>query len=304
MNQAQLQNELNARAWSNTTYTLPAGASIDIHEPLYIEGCVLQGPLVYGTAHPRKELSSFKIHHKDGPGIIIRSPYGGIQGCAITYPQQTRSNIIAYPPTIKSKNGGALIRSITITGAYDGIMCEDAGHTVVEDIWMQVVHIGVEIRDARDITRLNRLHLWPNWDVQAVEYAYYPPGNGRGIILAGVDWCYADDIFVYGAHVGMQIIQSRGIGTGLRAGILQFDACSNGLDVYSIAHNDVVMINMLKVAGNTTHGGAPITGIIARGAGHNGRIMIGMYHVHGEVATPIVYDNINRNRVYIGKIFS
>lgn len=312
MNQAQLQQLLNQYVWTNKEVELPEPVVLTGPEPLRIEGCFLKGWVPSNTAHPQVgERGMVKVTNRASSAIKIKGPGAGVIGLTIEYPEQGTSgnpvmspaelngyrknniplpdspqDIFHYKPTIVG-DGPVVIKDCTFSKAWDMIDLYNAGQCTLDGIWGQVRNICIRMRDGRDVSRLSNIHLWPNSDSGAIKDAYWPRGNGRGIVLMGMDWVDIQNAFVFGAHVGLQVAASNGIGTGLQCGLLQCDAVNVPLDVYAPA--DTVMVSMLKVAGNTYFGGERAIGIIARGQAP-GTVMIGQYHMHGEIANPYIID--------------
>ena len=311
LTQAQLQQILDQNAWTNKEVELLEPVTLTGPQPLQINGCFLKGWVPVNTAHPQVGVRGMvKVTNRVTSAIKIKGPGAGVIGLTIEYPEQgsagtvvshaelmsyktkqiplpeSTQDVFRYKPTILGE-GPVVVKDCTFVGAWDMVDLYNAGQCILDNIWGQVRNISIRMRDGRDVSKLSNIHLWPNSDIGAIKDAYWPRGNGRGIVLMGMDWVDIQNAFIFGAHVGVQISQSGGVGTGLQCGLLQCDAVNVPLDVYAPA--DTVMVSMLKVAGNTYYGGEPTTGIIARGQSP-GTVMIGQYHMHGNIANPYIID--------------
>ena len=302
--QAEFQRQLDAAAWRNVIVNVPEGG-VDVYdEPLKAHGCVIAGRLPFATPHPVRGRADIRLHASARPGVLLKGPGAGLFNCLIDYPDNGTDFPLPAPPAVRAISGGVCIRDVVLYGAYDGLRLEDAGHTEVTGFCAQVFNVGIYLGGANDVARLKQIHLWPNTTTRrdVLQQAYYPPGNGRGIIIENSTWVHLDDVFVGWAHVGLQLL-GRGpqaaSGVSITAGTIQIDACTVGVDAYDIAANDVIMINALKVAGNTSDGASPLTGMILRGS--DGDVQIGQYHLHGEVAFDWQLEGgFPRNRLMIG----
>ena len=302
--QAEFQRQLDAAAWRNVIVNVPEGG-VDVYdEPLKAHGCVIAGRLPFATPHPVRGRADIRLHASARPGVLLKGPGAGLFNCLIDYPDNGTDFPLPAPPAVRAITGGCSIRDVVLCGAYNGLRLEDAGHTEVIGFCAQVFNEGIRLTGANDVARLKQIHLWPNTTTRrdVLRQAYYPPGNGRGIIIENSTWVHLDDVFVGWAHVGLQLL-GRGpqaaSGVSITAGTIQIDACTVGVDAYDIAANDVIMINALKVAGNTSDGASPLTGMILRGS--DGDVQIGQYHLHGEVAFDWQLEGgFPRNRLMIG----
>lgn len=301
--QTEFQRRLDAAAWQNEIVQLPAGG-IDVYDtPLIAHGCVIAGRLPFATPHPVRRLADIRLHQSSRPGVLLKGPGAGLFNCVIDYPNNGTDFPPPAPPAVRAVSGGVCIRDVVLYGAYDGLRLEDAGHTEVTGFCAQVFNVGIYLSGANDVARLKQIHLWPNTTTRrdVLKLAYYPPGNGRGIVIENSSWLHMDDVFVGWAHVGVQLL-GRGpqvaSGVSITAGTIQIDACTVGIDAYDIMANDVIIINALKVAGNTTDGANPRTGMILRGT--DGDVQVGQYHLHGEIADDWRLEGFPRNRLMIG----
>ncbi|MCB0242475.1 MAG: hypothetical protein KDI12_03640 [Anaerolineae bacterium] len=286
--QTSLQSQLAAHAWHNDT--VPVTATIDIDRPLIVDGCFLTGWLPAATAHPARV--TFNVLHDDGPAVILQGPTAGVIGCVFRYPRQDRSNPRPYPPTIHATTGGVTVRHCVFQGSYQMMQLDKAGHDVIDDIWGQVLNVGIEASNADDVTRFSHIHLWPNWSMDALPFAYNPPGNASGaaagMVLRGLDWAHLDDVFVFGCRTAVQVLPGRGgRGCGFRAGTIDIDACSVGLDVRAIGQDGISIAN-LTMAGNTHYGAEPLTGILMD-APDGGHMVVTAAHYHGNIGQQVAY---------------
>jgi len=295
--QTTLQTQLTGHAWHNDI--VPVTQTIDLDKPLIVDGCFLTGWLPAATAHPARV--TFNVLHRDGPAVILKGPGAGIIGCVFRYPEQRADEPIPYPPTIHATTGGVTVRSCVFQGAYQMMQLDRAGHNVIEDIWGQVLNVGIEASNADDVTRFSRLHLWPNWSMDALPFAYAPPGNASraaaAIVLRGMDWAHLDDVFVFGCRTAIQVLPGRnGRGCGFRAGTIDIDACSVGLDVRTIGH-DGISIASLTMAGNTHYGAEPLTGLVMNAPAGGGHMVVSAAHFHGMIQQQVEYLLTTRDRL-------
>lgn len=303
---SSFQNQLDAAEWRNKVVYLPPDG-LDIQDtPLIARGCTISGSLNFSTPHPVRGRAQLRLHESDRPGIILQGPGAGLTNCIIDYPENGTRFPRAAPPAVLGRGGGILLSELVFFGAYDAIHLKDAGQCRLERIAAQVFNRCIYLQNGQDVTRLRDIHLWPNTTTsrETTMQAYFPPGNGRGVTLEDCTWVEIDGLFVFGAHVGLAVNrrdQSPAGGSSVTGGILQFDACNVGLDVYGIADNDTVMISTLKMAGNTAYGGSPLIGMILRG--ERGDVMIGSWHLHGEIAHDfILEDGFRRSSLLIGNM--
>ena len=264
MNQAQLQQELDALRWSGRAYHLPGVVTLDGPQPLRVEGCYLVGWHPAAPNYARPGLATVEVTKQAAPAIEVYGPHAGLIGHVFRYPNQRNTGRpIAYPVTISAPKRGTAInpnvvlRSLTFVGAWSFIHTSGGGQHVIEDIRGQLLGgEGIRLENAADVIRVDGVHFWPSFsgDAELMRWAYWNPGregNARGIVFKKVDWPQLDNIFIYGCHVAVQILSS-----------LAVDACSVGLDLYDVGMGGVQVANF-RFAGNRTHGawrGIPLIG--------------------------------------------
>lgn len=288
MKQADLQTELNKIAWTGRTYLLQEKVILDQNVPLLIEGCYLKGWYDVTPQYIEPRHSTIEVTQYATEAIKIHGPYAGLGNHVIYYPNQSKYQPNFYPVTISAPkrddkiNPNITLKHLSFFGAMSFISLTGAGQHVIEDIRGQILGTGygIYIDNAFDVLRIKDIHFWPNFSGDSIKYGYYNPpifGNTRGIILNRADWSQLSNIFLYGLHVGIQIL---GVADP-QISNLNIDACSVGLDLYSIGQGGL-QIDNYRVAGNRVHGAWKCYPVIGRST-ITQKLQISNYNPFGDI---------------------
>lgn len=295
MNQSDLQAKLDALAWSGRAYQLPEKVKLTGPEPLKVEGCYLSGRHPAAPHYAAPELTTLEVTNTTTPAVEVYGPHAGLIGHVFHYPGQRKTGRPKeYPVTIAApKRGGKInpnvvLRHLTFVGAWSFIHTSGGGQHVIEDVRGQLLGgVGIRLENAADVIRVDGVHFWPSFsgDEELMAWAYWNPGregNARGIVFRQVDWPQLNNIFIYGAHAAIQVLDAD---SDPQFGNLAVDACSVACDIYHIGMGGMQIANF-RVAGNRSHGSWKCIPILGR-ASIDRPLQIANMHTHGDMAGTI-----------------
>lgn len=285
--QADLQAELNKLKWKrNNVFRLQEPVHLSGPGPLRIEGCFLEGWWPCAPQWPNENQASIVVTNAGTHAIEVIGPSAGLYNHSILHPNQSKSRPIMFPWAVKGRGSNIFLKNITFVSASHMIHLTDGQHEI-EGIRGQILGsgVGIQIEEAHDTIWMNKIHFWPLWNARPefVKYSYWEPGgdkeikgNGRAFVMKNVDWIHADQITVFGCHVGFQTTGK----CDLAGGSLQFDAVSVPVDLYHVGDGGFQIAN-LRVGGNRHWGGWSAIPVL----GHEGlhaAVQIGSIHAQGD----------------------
>jgi len=148
----------------------------------------------------------------DGEALITLKPNAVIRNLVIHYPEQTLSEVVPYPWTIRADGELCQILELTITNPYRAI---DLGTKwnelhLVRNVFACPLNIGVYIDQCTDIGRIENVHFNPNfWTRMALKPAFpggdikaYLEKNLVGFKIGKTDWEFISNSFVIFPRIG------------------------------------------------------------------------------------------------------
>ena len=201
--------------------------------------------------------------NENGFPFISLSDHGsGIEGLQIFYPNQIVSDPpMAYPWTIRcGRNGTAVdntyVKNVLLVNSWKGI---DAGtyHSArhhFENVYGQVLSVGILVDQCYDIGRINHIHFSPFWSNDPI-IRKWVENNGISFVFLRTDWEIVEDVFSIGYHIGMQFNKSAYGPCNGQFTDINFDNVDIGIDisytqVYGILFSN---LNLANAGGGSTH---------------------------------------------------
>ena len=148
----------------------------------------------------------------DGEPLITLKPNAVVRNLVIHYPEQTLSEVVPYPWTIRADGELCQILDLTLTNPYRAI---DVGTKwnelhLVRNVFGCPLNIGVYIDQCTDIGRIENVHFNPNfWTRMALKPAFpggdikaYLEKNLVGFKVGKTDWEFITNSFVIFPRIG------------------------------------------------------------------------------------------------------
>jgi len=148
----------------------------------------------------------------DGEPFITLKPNAVIRNIIIHYPEQTASNIVPYPWTIRGDGELCQVLDMTLTNPYQAI---DFGTKwnelhIIRNVFACPLKTGIYIDQCTDIGRIENVHFNPNfWTRMALEpkfsggsLASFLKENLIGFKIGKTDWEYISNSFVIFPLIG------------------------------------------------------------------------------------------------------
>jgi len=148
----------------------------------------------------------------DGEPLVTLKPNAVVRNLVIHYPEQTLSEVVPYPWTIRADGELCQVLELTITNPYRAI---DLGTKwnelhLVRNVFACPLNIGVYIDQCTDIGRIENVHFNPNfWTRMALKPAFpggdikaYLEKNLVGFKIGKTDWEFISNSFVIFPRIG------------------------------------------------------------------------------------------------------
>ena len=220
--------------------------------------------------------------NENGVPFISLSDHGsGIEGLQIYYPNQiVNATPQAYPWTIRCGQNGTpidntYVKNVLLVNSWKGI---DAGtyHSArhhFENVYGQVLSLGIFIDQCYDIGRINHIHFSPFWSSDPV-VRNWVENNGVSFLFLRTDWEIVEDVFSIGYHIGMQFNKSEHGACNGQFTDINFDNVDIGIDVsytqpYGILFSN---LNLANAGGGSAHIG--ILGHQINGTTHKDAVVV------------------------------
>ncbi len=148
----------------------------------------------------------------DGEPLLTLKPNAVVRNLVIHYPEQTLSEVVPYPWTIRADGELCQILDLTITNPYRAI---DVGTKwnelhLVRNVFACPLNTGVYIDQCTDIGRIENVHFNPNfWTRMALQPGFpggdikaYLEQNLVGFKIGKTDWEFISNSFVIFPKIG------------------------------------------------------------------------------------------------------
>ncbi|MCL4180994.1 MAG: hypothetical protein KJ072_25020 [Verrucomicrobia bacterium] len=148
----------------------------------------------------------------DGEPLLTLKPNAVVRNLVIHYPEQTLSEVVPYPWTIRADGELCQILDLTITNPYRAI---DVGTKwnelhLVRNVFACPLNTGVYIDQCTDIGRIENVHFNPNfWTRMALKPGFpggdikaYLEQNLVGFKIGKTDWEFISNSFVIFPKIG------------------------------------------------------------------------------------------------------
>jgi hypothetical protein len=142
----------------------------------------------------------------EGEPLITLKPNGVVRNLIIHYPEQTLSEVAAYPWSIRADGELCQVLDVTLTNPYQAI---DVGSKwnelhLIRNVFACPLKIGVYVDQCTDIGRIENVHFNPNfWTRMALKPGFpggdiqaYLEKNLVGFKIGKTDWEFISNSFV------------------------------------------------------------------------------------------------------------
>ncbi|MFX1396647.1 MAG: glycosyl hydrolase family 28-related protein [Promethearchaeota archaeon] len=199
------------------------------------------------------------------PFITLQGHNSTLKGLTIYYPEQDDpQNIVPYPWTIRGGNPESITDNLTIKNVMllNPYLAVDfarykCGRHLIQGLYGQPLRSGIEIDKCHDIGRIENVHFWPFWSLDATKQ--FTATNGFSLVLRRSDWQIVHNFFSFGYHVGILFGHGYdGEGPNGQFTNLNLDAVNVGLDIYAISKAGIQISNLNIAAANESDFGQTI----------------------------------------------
>jgi len=264
---AAFQNALNAAGVAKGGIVIaPRGdyrinGTLSIPSYVTLEG-VFTAPTAFSQYHGTTLLAYSGRGNANGtPFITLDGLNSTIKGLTIFYPEQNNPNaIVPYPWTIRGGSSNDNIDNVTVldvllVNPYQAVdfATYRCGRHLIRGLYGQPLRYGIWVDKCLDIGRIEDVHFWPFWDINALPFMASSSAAHAATALhfGRSDWQIVNNFFGLGYHVGVQFGEgSDGLNpptvgsTNGQFSNLNLDAMNCGLDVYAIAPYGVQITNL------------------------------------------------------------
>lgn len=147
------------------------------------------------------------------------------------------------------------IHNILFHGVVSGIRSTgNVGRLDIDNVRGQVFKCGIEIEEAYDVTRVDKIHFWPFWtsNDNVMDYIY---DNLDAVLFGRSDGCWMGNIFIFAANNAIRFkANSFGSTSKLYLADAYFDLCRRGLRIEQ--SNTHLLIGSANHSGNRANIGA------------------------------------------------
>lgn len=212
------QKALNRCGETGGVVKVPGGryvikGALNVPEAVTLEGMSrAPGRTIYTEKLLEKEKGSILLTtqgrlQENGTPFITLNRGSTAKGLIIYYPEQSASNIVAYPWCIRGIGDNCAVIDVLAINPYQGIDfgTYPAGRHKINGFYAQALKTGVFVDKCFDVGRIENVHLWPFWtdNPQVVEWT---KKNGTGFVIARTDWEYMSNCFAIFYSVGYHFV--------------------------------------------------------------------------------------------------
>ena len=199
----------------------------------------------------------------DGVPFITLQAKSGIRGIGVYYPDQEISDITPYPWTVQSRGAGCWAIYVNIVNGWQGVdfgTYPSAGH-VVDYLSGAALKTGLFVGSSSARGWVENVHYNPHYWARSGGYPGKKPGGGdldcwswqkqNGTAMK-FGFCTGEQVmgtFVFGAHVGLQLIDQPG--KGAFSGVIEghgTDGSPIGAQVSAVGKSGVKFSNFQVVS--------------------------------------------------------
>jgi hypothetical protein len=148
----------------------------------------------------------------EGEPLVTLKPNAVIRNLVIHYPEQTLTEVVPYPWSVRADGELCQILDLTLTNPYQAI---DVGTKwnelhLVRNVFACPLKIGVYIDQCTDIGRIENVHFNPNFWTRMALSPKFPGGDikaylGKNLVgfqIGKTDWEYISNSFVIFPKIG------------------------------------------------------------------------------------------------------
>jgi hypothetical protein len=145
--------------------------ALTIYAPVYVpwSGTTTTAYNIIGRGRYNSIITVATTFPLTASGVFVAAgaePGPSFSGFTIKFTQPDSTSIAGYthwPPAFEMSNTPRfVIRDISVIAAWDGIKAlQNAGGTVIQDVWMSAFSKGIQYDGALDSTRIVGFHFWP-----------------------------------------------------------------------------------------------------------------------------------------------
>lgn len=147
------------------------------------------------------------------------------------------------------------IHNILFHGVVAGIRTTgNVGRLDLENIRGQVFSYGIDIEEAYDITRIDKVHFWPFWtsNENVMDYIY---DHLDGVVFGRSDGCWMGNVFIFAANNAIRFkVNAFGASTKVYLADAYFDLCRRGVRFEQ--NNTHLLVGSVNHSGNRANIGA------------------------------------------------
>jgi len=180
------------------------------------------------------------------PFIYLNGPNCGVEGLSIYYPNQQQTNPpVQYPFCIGGAGDDLFVKDVFLVNPYMGIdfATNPCGRHLIEQVYGQPLAIGIAVDQCYDIGRINTIHFWPFWSLQA-DVLNFQQLNGVSFQFYRSDWEIVENVFSLGYHMGMAFLQSANGALNGQFSDINFDSSDIGLYIQNTQEWGIMFSNL------------------------------------------------------------
>lgn len=211
------------------TLFIPKGVTLRGEWEKPVKGQPIKGTILM-AANPNAKGKDCTILPNGSPGtayeqlsLIIMQPSSAVRDVSIWYPDQSASNIVAYPPAILFGQQGywgndyCLASNITLVNAFDGIIFSrrnGGGAPNCYGIYGTPLRRGIEIDNIAEVGRIDNVDFSPDyWAGSGLPgspsfnggHKKYIRENGTAVVMRRNDWSFICKIKAEGYNTGYRM---------------------------------------------------------------------------------------------------
>mmetsp|Transcript_9064 Transcript_9064/g.21211 ORF Transcript_9064/g.21211 Transcript_9064/m.21211 type:complete len:431 (+) Transcript_9064:16-1308(+) len=137
--------------------------------------------------------------------FITLATNAALVGLQIFHPDQDPKMPIPYPWTVRALGDDASLVNVLITNPWKGVDfgTVTGGRHFINGLYSQPLKVGLYIDNTFDIGRVEKVHFWPFWSIDASPFTI---ANCTAFIIGRTDWEYMDSCFAINVAVGFHFI--------------------------------------------------------------------------------------------------